>query len=102
MAYYMSIFNNWHFEVFESNRQKNAYPVILYLGEDTNTLIVHLINHFLLIDFAKQYYVIVRDECFLKIKNILGTHPQIQVVVESYLFTMDQYELIKQFGYGRK
>lgn len=102
MAYYMSILKNEHFDLLENNRQKNAMPIILYLAYDTNMLVVYLIKHFLLVDFAKNIFVIVRDEYFLKMKDILGAHLQIQVLVESYLFTKDQYELIKQLGYDRR
>ncbi|MGY0034568.1 hypothetical protein [Pedobacter sp. NJ-S-72] len=79
------------------------YPVITYSGEDSNQLIINLIKHFLLVDFASKYHVVVRDLYFETVFKLFAyTRGAVLLHRESELFTNQQFDLIRQLSYERR
>jgi hypothetical protein len=66
--FYLSLFKKANIDLFIGHTNEVPFTFMIYLGEDTNILIVNLIKHFLLVDFKNLYCVIVRDEYFAKIR----------------------------------
>jgi len=101
LMHYNSIFlkNDYGTDIFK--REDTSLAVILYLGDFSNVLILNLLNHFLSVDLADKYYVIVNPLGFGTI-NYLFTRPHIKVINETELFTIQQYEAIIHMGYDRK
>lgn len=101
--FYMSIFKNEHINLVRNKAKQIESPVIIYLGEDSNELILNLIKHFLLIDFANKYHVIVRDRCFESVFKLFAhTRGQVLLYRESELFTNHQFDLIRQLNYEKR
>lgn len=98
--FYMSIFKNEHIDLVKKSISR--FSAIIYLGEDTNSHVLYLIKHFLLVDFAKIYCVIVKQDCFSTVCNLFEEYNQVQIWSENWLFTKDQHLLIKQLGYDRR
>jgi len=96
--FYRSVFNAGVMEITRENTKDNPVSAVIYLGEDTNESIMRLINHFLLVDYAEMYYVLVKDEYLLKVRELFSGGHQITVWAESELFSKDQYELVKQLN----
>lgn len=102
-AFYMSILKNEHLNLARNNAKRMEYPLIIYLGEDINQLTINLIKHFLLVDFASKYYVIVRDLSFETVFQLFSyTRGRVLLYRESELFTNQQFDLIKQLSYERR
>jgi len=101
-AFYISLFNNINIDHLINITAEPALTFIIYLGEDTNKLIVNLIRHCLLVDFVNNYFVIFKDEYFLNVRKLFAKNNQLQLRAESWFFTKDQYLLIKQLGYDRR
>jgi hypothetical protein len=101
-AFYMSLFNNINIDHLTNTTMEAPLTFIIYLGEDTNRLIINLIRHCLLVDFINDYYVIFKDECFLNVRGLFVKNNQLQLWAESWFFTKDQYPLIRQLGYERR
>lgn len=100
--FYRSLFNAGILNIVRDTTKDESVLAIIYLGEDSNESIVRLINHFLLVDYAEMYYVIVKDEYLLKARDLFSGAHKITVWVESELFTKDQYELVEQFNDDRR
>jgi len=101
LLYYNSIFlkNDYITEIFK--RQNASLSVIVYLGDVSNVLTLNLLNHFLSVDLADKYYVIVNPLGFDTIKTLFN-RPHIKVINETELFTIQQYEAVIYIGYDRK
>lgn len=101
--FYASIFKNKHINLVRNKTKQIPFSVIIYLGDDSNQLIMNLIKHFLLVDFATQYHVIVRDNAIQAVFRLfIYTRGLILLQAESDLFTNKQFELIKQLGYEKR
>lgn len=100
--YYMSIFKDQHLDLVRKRSKAIPLSFIIYLGELTNTPMVYLIEHFLLVDFADKYIVIVRDENIGQVYNMFGGNIRIQFYPETWLFNKDQYQVVKQLSYQRR
>lgn len=102
LIYYISIFKQDHINLFDHNKHQTSAPVIVYLGDVSNKLVFYLIQHFLLVDFAKMYYVIVRNRSHLQAVDSFGMNMQVNIWTERELFTEDQYLLIDHLSYERR
>jgi len=100
--YYFSIFKDHHIDLVRKNKKSYPLNLIIYLGEDNNTPMVRLIEHFLLVDFADKYFVIVQDKYINKIYSLFNGNDRLVLWAESWLFTKEQYEAVNQMGYLRK
>lgn len=100
--YYMSILKEQHLALVRKRSKAVPLSFIIYLGEVTNTLMVYLIKHFLLVDFADKYIVIVRDENIGQVYNMFSGNIRIQFYLETWLFNKDQYQVVKQLSYQRR
>lgn len=100
--FYMSIFKNAQIDINKNKVRNSLNSAIIYLGDDANKLIVRLIKHFLLVDYAEMYYVIVKEECLLRIQELFLRNDQIEVLSEHELLIKDQLELVKQLNYDRR
>lgn len=97
LEFYMALFKRAHVDMFRNNAKQIKSPVIIYLGEDSNQLIINLIKHFLLVDFASTYHVIVQDACFIAVFRLFAfTKGQVILHRESELFTNEQFDLVRQ------
>ncbi|MBB6270582.1 hypothetical protein HDF26_001009 [Pedobacter cryoconitis] len=100
--FYRLILKNEHIDLIKNKTKDNPVSIIIYLGEETNNLIISLIKHFLLVDFADKYYVITKNEYFQKVGELFSGNYQISVWSEHELFTQDQRQLVEQLGYDRR
>jgi hypothetical protein len=100
--FYISIFKNAHIDIIRDKLNDSSVSAIVYLGNDTNKLIVRLIKYFLLVDYAEMYYVIAKEECLLRVRELFLRNDQIKVWGEQELFTKTQLGLVKQLSYDRR
>jgi len=97
-VFYTSIFKDEYIDLL---KEKLPYA-IMYLGDNSNMLVINLIRHFLLVNFATKYYVLVKDECFVSINKIFSTNGLVLIIKERSLFNNSQLQLVKQLGYDRR
>lgn len=100
--FYYSLLKRTNVKLIEICLKASLNTVITYLGDQDNILMLNLINHFLHVDFALEYYVIVRDECFSNVSGLFFNNRAVHIFMESHLFNQGQLLLIRQLGYDRR
>jgi hypothetical protein len=99
--YYSALFIDNRFDTVMHKQAGISLSVIMYIDDISNVLLLNLLNHFLNVDFADNYYVIVNPVSFL-VASALFKRPQVKLIDESQLFTVQQYQALIQMGYDRK
>ena len=99
--YYNAIFINNDYRKAIHKQQGILFSVILYLGDVSNILTLNLVNHFLSVDLADKYYIIVHPSSF-DTTSSLFRRPHTNVISEAELFTPQQYDAVIHMGYERK
>lgn len=100
--FYHSLLKRTNVDLIEFCSKAPLTTIITYLGDQYNILILNLINHFLHVDFAFEYYVIVRDECFSNVNGLFLNNRAIHLFKESDFFNQGQFLLIRQLGYDKR
>lgn len=99
--FYTTIFNNPSFDVLVDKQRERPISIILYLGQVTNVPILNLLNHFLNVDLAEKYYVIVNHDNFPTVSSLYKML-HVKIIDETSLFTVQQYQPLIHMGYNRK
>jgi len=100
--FYYFLLKRTNINLIEICSKASLTTVITYLGDQDNVLMLYLINHFLHVDFALKYYVIVRDECISKVSELFLNNKAVHLFKESHLLNQGQMLLIRQLGYDKR
>lgn len=102
MIYYMSVLRTEHLVFVKNKKHTCPFFLIIYLGDDSNTFVYDLVKHFLLVDFAQSYQIIIEDEFLPWANERLGMDNKVELCTESSLFTIEQFHVIQQLTSERR
>ncbi|WP_158797918.1 hypothetical protein [Pedobacter sp. L105] len=101
-VFYLSVFRHEHFKAIRDKIKNIPLNAIIYLNQESNSLLNTLIAYFQRTKYAETYYIVTNEESFPRLVNLYKDHLDIKILVETTLFTTDQYQLIKQLSYERR
>jgi hypothetical protein len=102
LMHYCDLFDQNCFDrLFSTNDKLTSLSAVMYVNDAEHLRSVNLLNHFLNVDLAEKYYVVVTPSTALSI-TALFKRPNVKIVHEIELLTPQQYQAFMHMGYDRR
>jgi len=101
-TFYLSLFKSEHFKALENKTENCPLFAIMYINENSNPLLISLIEYLQRAKYAERYYIITTQLFFEEIIHVFNGYKNITFFQETKLFTKEQYRLITQLSYERR